>query len=190
MDDRDRRADAGQVTTALLDSSRWDDFVAVFAGSGGCDGCWCFNHHIRPGEPDVRGDAARDAKQAHVAQGRAFGVIGYVGDRPVGWCALDRARDVPGHDCTPPEPAADLWSIHCFYTHPDARGRGVARALLERALEWLHAHGSGTVEAYPTPKGREPFYGGFAGPYALFEQHGFEEVGTFDENFCRVARAF
>ncbi len=190
-DERDGPGSEVGVVARILTPDLWDDLVRVLSPTGGCDGCWCFNHHIPPGEPDVRDDAARAAKERAVRAGRASGVIGYLYDKPVAWCAVDRRRDIPGHDCvtqTDDDATGGVWAIHCFYTQRHARGRGVARVLLRTTLEWLRESGAEQVEAFPSPPESEPFFGGFGGPFALYAQAGFERAGDFDENFCRVVR--
>lgn len=181
---------ASAVTTRVLTPELWRDVVRVFEGSGGCDGCWCFNHHIPPGQPDVRDDAARDAKAKHVREGRANGVIGYVDGAPVGWCAVDQRRDIPGHDCVTEvgdDAAGGVWAVHCFYVLDAARGRGVARAMLQATLAWLRETGATQVEAYPSPPGGPAFFNAFGGPFALYAAEGFEQTGDFDEAFCIVS---
>jgi len=167
------------------------DMEAVWADSSGCDGCWCFNHHIAPGEADVRGGAARDAKRAYVSEGRAQGVVAYVDGKPAGWCAVDRGADIPGHDCVPAADGDDegVWYVHCFYVHPAARGRGVATAMLRGTLDWLGAAGPRRVEGFPTPKGLEPLFGAFNGPFEVYEREGFVQAAEdLGEDYCRVVR--
>lgn len=177
------------ITTAPVSPATWPDALALFEPSSGCDGCWCFNHHIPPGQPDVRGDAACDAKAEYVRTGRASGLLAYLNGTPVGWAAVDRRRDIAGHDCvteTGDDAAGSVWVLHCFFVLSAARGQGVARALLRAALDWLRDAGADLVEAFPSPPGDAPAFGGFAGPYALFESEGFEMVRPIDADYCCV----
>ena len=48
----------------------WPLVEALFAPSGGCDGCWCANHHHRPGR-DPRGEPARLWLRGRVQSGLA-----------------------------------------------------------------------------------------------------------------------
>ncbi len=177
------------VAARVLTSDMWNDVVEVFSETAGCDGCWCFNHHIAPGRPDVRDDAARAAKELAVRDGRASGVVGYLDGTPVGWCAVDRRRDIPGHDCvteTGDDAAGNVWAIHCFFVRETARGHGVARAMLQTTVSWLRDAGASEVEAFPSPPDREPFFHGFGGPFTLYSSLGFEQTDDVDENYCRV----
>lgn len=182
---------AMSITVRPLTPETWPDFVALLSDSAGCDGCWCLNHHLRPDAPDVRGDAAREEKQRLLEAGRAGGLLAYRDDKPVGWCAIDPRGEIPGHDCVgvdEDKPQASIPAIHCFYIHPDARGQGVATALLDGALAHLAASGSDVVEAYPSPPEQPLAFGGFAGPYALFDRFGFALMEEMGPDYCRVGR--
>ena len=188
------------IVVRPLTPQRWDDLVELLSASNGCDGCWCFNHHIDPGAPDVRGPAALAAKHDVVRRGKAHGVIGYRDDAPIGWCAVDRRAEIPGHDCVRSRPthasaksASDspptddrTWVIHCFFVKPGQRGQGVARAMLCSVLDWLAREQAHRVEAFPTPPGRPACFHGYAGPYELYRAFGFQQIESIDDNYCRV----
>ena len=72
-----------------------------------------------------------------------------------------------------------VWSIVCFVVGRRARGRGVAAALLEAAIEYAAAHGATMLEAYPVdvpPGERVPSANVFKGTLGMFERAGFEVV--------------
>ena len=194
MTELDKTIDDGsRLTVRVATPECWADLATLWADTNGCDGCWCFNHHIEPGADDVRGDEAREAKRRYLAAGRAGGVLGYLDGLPVGWCAVDLARDIPGHDCVRQlDDASDegVWFIHCFYVRPEARGRGVARAMLLGTIEWLRRLGATRVEGFPSPPDEEPLFHAFGGPFGLYAEQGFVRVATaLGEGYCRVARA-
>jgi GNAT superfamily N-acetyltransferase len=142
------------IETRELNPQAWPDLERLLTPSKGCDGCWCLNHHLAPGTPDVTGEPARLAFRALVESGAVHGVLAYEDEEPAGWCAVDRRVDLPGHDCTlpfAPENRDHTWSVHCFYVRPSSRGKGVSRRLLEHAKGLIRAHGGRVVEAYPTP---------------------------------------
>lgn len=181
------------ITIRPLTESSWGLFEDVFADSNGCDGCWCLNHHLEPGTEDIRGDAARRGKLTLTATGRARGLIALLDDRPVGWCAVDRGSDIPGHDCTPTTDEAaggPVWAIHCFFIRPEARGKGVARALLTSAVDYAREQGARQIEGYPTPPGRPPSFGGYAGPFSVFAGQGFRHVEDINDDYCRVVLTY
>jgi GNAT superfamily N-acetyltransferase len=187
----DGKSDAEPVVTVrVATKDRWPDLDALWKDTDGCDGCWCFNHHIERGADDVRGGETREAKRRYLAAGRAHGVIAYLDGVPAGWCAADGARDLPGHDCVPKiRDAHDegVWFIHCFFVKPSARGHGVARALLRGMLEWLRSAGARRVEGFPIPPGEKPPFPAFGGPFDLYLQEGFvRRDDVLGEGYCRV----
>jgi phosphinothricin acetyltransferase len=59
---------------------------------------------------------------------------------------------------------------HSVYVHPDARGRGVARALLERLIASTEAAGIWTIQSGVFPEN--------AASLALHRRLGFREIGV------------
>lgn len=178
-----------------LTPNQWPDLEKLFSASNGCDGCWCFNHHIEPNTPDVRGEKAKEALKKLVLEQKTYGVLAFLDQEPVGWCALDRKIDIPGHDCTADVALTEpnkVWSIHCFYVLPAHQKKGVARALMEKALALLQKYKAETVEGYPiflddktkkTPVGET-----FSGPYFLFEEYGFQLSEKIDSFYTRMIK--
>lgn len=76
-----------------------------------------------------------------------------------------------------------MWSITCFVTDRDHRGRGVATALLGAAVEFAGAHGAVTVEGYPKdPTGRRrPDEFVWMGLASMFTKAGFAEIARRSE---------
>src|SRR5919202_1955595 len=71
-----------------------------------------------------------------------------------------------------------VWSIVCFLVRVGYRRRGVARALLEGAIEYARAHGAPALEAYPVDPGGKRIDVTFAyvGTLPMFEQAGFRRI--------------
>ena len=71
-----------------------------------------------------------------------------------------------------------VWSIVCFVVSRSARGRGVAKALLDGAIAWAKREGATILEAYPSDvKGRKvPAANLYHGSLSMFEDAGFEVV--------------
>jgi len=110
------------------------------------------------------------------------GLVAFDGDRAVGWVSLGprtdferivRSKVIPKIDDRP------VWSIVCFAVASTARGRGVARALLEAAIDHARTRGAVALEAYPVagPNG-EPIHAeaAFTGTLPMFERAGFRVV--------------
>ena len=74
-----------------------------------------------------------------------------------------------------------MWSIVCFVVGRRARGRGVAAALLDAAIDYARDHGATTLEAYPVevPAGRRiPSANVYHGTLSMFERAGFRGRGA------------
>ncbi len=166
-----------------LTPDRWDDFVAVFGARGACAGCWCMWWKLSRKEWEARkGAGNRRAMKKIVDAGEAPGLLAYRDDQPVGWCAIapreryatiERSRILARRD------DVAVWSLPCLFVVKDARGQGVALALIEAAVAHAHQHGAPAVEAYPTvPRsaGPLPAISSFMGTPAMFARAGFVEV--------------
>jgi GNAT superfamily N-acetyltransferase len=158
-------------------AERWDDLVDLFTrrgprGGGGV-GQWCWCMWWRQRQKSAA--ANRRALQAIVEEGGEPGLLAYAEGVPVGWVSVAPREDY-GHlsrsrHYSPTEPDEGVWSIACFIVHPNARHQGVAKALLEAAVEHAVARGASAVEGYPHARGAD--YMGSAG---MFASAGFEPV--------------
>jgi len=83
-----------------------------------------------------------------------------------------------------------VWSIVCFVVARAARGRGVAGALLDAAVDYAREHGATLVEAYPveTDGARVPAAQAFKGTLGMFERAGFEVVERRRANSASAPR--
>ena len=137
----------------------WDDVAAVFGDRGPGPRCWCQRYKLFPGEsfaglgPGVLAERLREQTEG------GSGLVAYLGDEPVGWCAVEprpayhgllrktfrihwEGRDEDRDD-------ESVWSVTCLLARAGYRKRGVARALAEAAVEHARTHGARAVEAYP-----------------------------------------
>jgi GNAT superfamily N-acetyltransferase len=108
--------------------------------------------------------------------GEYDGLLAYDGDEPVGWCQLgprDRLAKLVAQLELEPDPS--VWAVTCFLVAPSRRRRGVAAALLERAIGTAREAGASRLEAYPRHEAEEPGEM-WTGPPALFAAAGFEPV--------------
>jgi GNAT superfamily N-acetyltransferase len=128
---------------------------------------------VHIGDPSARGLVA-------IAE-RTFGSLpeGTV----IGWMKLTARKSVPKLRALPVYRSLDLgdeattFSIGCLLVHPEARGRGVARALVGAAPDMARAWGAHAVEAYPR-RSAEPLHPeeAWQGPECVFVDAGFEAV--------------
>jgi GNAT superfamily N-acetyltransferase len=161
--------------------SRFADLAAVLGDRGGPGGCWCMfwrlrNAEWRDGSPEQR----RAAIGQRFAESPPPGVLGYLGGRPVGWCAVAPRTEYVRMQSSPtfgPVDDARSWAVSCLFIHRSARRRGVAAGLVEAAVALARAYGAEAVDAIPVePGGRRGSPDLYTGTPSMFEPLGFVEV--------------
>lgn len=129
-----------------------------------------------------RGAGNREAFRQRVQSGAAPGVLAYIRDEPVGWCAvaprteyayLSRSRVL--------RPVDDraVWSVSCLLVAKPHRRRGLSVLLLRAAVQMAGAAGAEIVEGYPVIPyaARMPAAFAWTGTLSAFRAAGFQEVG-------------
>ena len=179
-------ARAARLRCVELTPTLWPMVEGLFGPRGACAGCWCMWWRVERGGAlweKTRGAPAKRAFKKLVTAGRAHGVLAFIGEQPVGWCAFGPREDFPrvasvrAYKQTENPPG--LWSINCFYIDKDHRGQGVARALLAAALAACKRHGARVVEGYPVDSAsRASAAFAWTGPRSIFDQRGFRAVPT------------
>ena len=162
-----------------------DDFGAVLRGNFGA-GCWCMFPRLTEAETlALPGDGSvsrrrRAAMTDLASRDAAPGLLAYHDDEPVGWIAVaprgelnrvDRSRATPRVD------DVDVWVIPCVTVRKGWRGRGIAVALIDSAVQYAAAHGAPAVEAYPRAGGeRTGDDNAYFGTEPMFRRAGFGVV--------------
>ncbi|HET6835901.1 MAG TPA: GNAT family N-acetyltransferase [Acidimicrobiales bacterium] len=161
---------------------RWDDLAALAGERGFTSGCWCMWWRVTSKEFDERhGAGLRQDLHDLVAAGQEPGLLAYGDGEPAGWVAVAPREEYPRLDRSLKLRRLDdqpVWSITCFTIDRRHRGRGVAAALLDAAVDFARQRGAEVVEAYPidTAGGKRSSADLFTGTLAMFERAGFEEV--------------
>jgi len=179
-------------------AERWPDVVTLLGGNGE-RGCWCQAWRGSDGGPGSAfgrsGDGAnRDALESQVRFGAfAPGVIAYLDGEPVGWCGLGPRAAMPRMMRSRTIPLVDdvaVWSIGCFVVRAGYRRRGVARALLDGAIEYARSMGAPAVEGYPIDPGAARVSTSFAfvGFISTFEAAGFRRIVLTDAHSAGLPR--
>ncbi|GEO96872.1 GNAT family acetyltransferase [Kocuria turfanensis] len=161
-------------------SERFDD-VATVLGPRNPDStvCWCLTYRL-PSRENRALSARERARKVQELCARPIppGILAYDGDTVVGWCgvapraelhAFSRSRTIPHVDDLP------VWTVWCFRVRGGRRGRGVARALLDGAVEHARGHGAPAIEGYPVDNGdrKVDTTMAYVGTRAMFERAGF-----------------
>jgi GNAT superfamily N-acetyltransferase len=110
------------------------------------------------------------------------GLVAHEADVAVGWMKLAARATLPKLRARPVYRSLDLGpdegvlSIGCMLVRSEARGRGVARALVTSSIEIARARGARAIEAYPhaaSPLGPHEIW---MGPADLFASLGFRRI--------------
>lgn len=179
--------DAGlELEIHPLTPERMPDLAALFNQGG--DPKWCFCSFFRLRNVDFQGATPASnrkvlerAVDATAADGRAPGLVAYHDGEAVGWVSLGPRTDyerLQHSKVLAPVDERPVWSIVCFVVARRVRKQGVARALLDAAIEYAAEHGATLLEAYPieTEGQRVPAAHAYKGTVGMFERAGFEVV--------------
>lgn len=162
-----------------------DDFGTVLRGNFGA-GCWCMFPRLTqaetialPGEGSIT--RRRRRVMAELAgRDTAPGLLAYDGDEPVGWVAVAPRHELNRVDRSRATPRVDdiaVWVIPCVTVRKGVRGRGIAVALIEAAVQYAAQHGAPAVEAYPRAGGeRTGDDNAYFGTEPMFLRAGFSIV--------------
>ena len=170
-----------------LTAERFPDLAALFEQGGDPKWCWCAYFRNR-GVDFSAGSRARHRRVLETAteetarEGRAPGLVAYRDGAVVGWVSVGPRGDYErlAHSrVLAPVDDKPVWSIVCFVVGRQARGQGVARALLDAAIDYARDHGATTLEAYPIELtgGERPASDlVYKGTLSMFEAAGFSVV--------------
>ena len=178
------RGEHGEIEFEELRPQLWSSLERLFGPNGACAGCWCMWWRAEPGLwKQLQGAKAKGSFKRLVGAGRALGILAFSGDRPVGWCAFGPRADFPRLARSKAFQRTDVdgvWSINCFFIARDFRRQGLARGLLEAAIQACQQHGARIVEAYPVTTrgdgGKVSTGSAYPGPLCIFEEQGFQVV--------------
>jgi GNAT superfamily N-acetyltransferase len=165
-----------------LTPDRWHDLETLFGERGACGGCWCMWWRLKRSQfNQQKGDGNKRAFKKIIASGAVPGILAYVDDQPVGWCALAPRETYPVLENSRILQRVDdapVWSITCFFVAKPFRRKGISVALLRAAAEYAGKRGAKTVEGYPVePKpGKMADAFVWSGLASAFRQAGFVEV--------------
>ncbi|MFC3165353.1 GNAT family N-acetyltransferase [Ciceribacter thiooxidans] len=175
-----------------LSADRWGDFEAVMGPRGACYDCWCTYFRLVPAErKSFTGSEKKDFMRQRVNEGPPPGLIGYLGERPVGWVQVGPRADVPNWNSprtvSRPLEEADagdpaVWAVSCFFIVSKERGKGLSHRMLDAAVAHARTAGARVIDACPIERTKQSkSVGLYVGSRRIFEAAGFSEVASRKE---------
>jgi ribosomal protein S18 acetylase RimI-like enzyme len=176
-----------------LTSDTWDAFAELVDRNNGIfGGCWCIGFHLAAKQ---RGDY-RAMKEERVRTDRAHAALVLDEDGVAqGWAQFGSPQELPGikhqREYDKDAPPVPDWRITCIFVDKRHRGRGIARAALEGALDLIAQAGGGLVEAISEVTAGREAQGRFlfSATVELFEDYGFHRVRQVGKHAWIVSRA-
>ncbi len=179
------RVAAGNLEIRPLTPRLMDDLKQVLSGGWG-SGCWCMFPRLTAAEeralpgPGGASERRRLAMTGLARRRRAPGLLAYLDGEVVGWIAAAPRGELSRVDqskATPRVDDVDVWVVPCITVRKKARGRGVALALIEAAVDYAARHGAPAVEAYARAGGGRVHDDlAFFGTEPLFRRAGFRVI--------------
>ena len=173
----------------------WADLQAVFGTRGPAAQCQCQRYKL--GRKESFGSfpaeerAARLRAQTNCGQPGATitsGLVAYLGEEPVGWCAVEprtayagllRVYKVPWEGRTEDKGDDSVWAVTCVFARAGYRRRGIGYALVRAAATFAQERGARAVEGYPmlTEPGKDIIWNEMhVGSRSMFADAGFAQV--------------
>ena len=174
----------GSIAVEPLTTDRFGDLAALFKQGGDAKWCWCQYFRTRGlswSNSTPKSNRAR--LRAMAGKKPAPGLVAYRDAEAVGWVSLGPRESydrLEGAKMLARLDEVPVWSIVCFVVSARARGQGVARTMLNAAIEHARSNGASTIEAYPVAdtRGRVPAASAYHGAQSMFEKAGFTVVET------------
>ena len=153
------------ISVVPANEASWEDLQTVFGTRGLASRCQCQRYKMRPGESfasfpvEERADRLRQQTDCgHPESGTTSGLVAYLDDEPIGWCAVEPRTAYAGLVLNNRVPWAgreedktdnSVWAVTCFFTRAGFRKRGVSRALARAAVDFARNRGARAIEGYP-----------------------------------------
>ena len=185
-----------ETATALsvvpANEASWEDLQAIFGARGTASTCQCQRYKLRPRESfrsfpvEERADRLREQTDCdHPESGTTSGLVAYLDDKPVGWCAVEprpaytglvRNNRVPWAYREEDKTDDSVWAITCLFTRAGFRNRDVGRTLARAAVDFARRRGARAVEGYAITTKNVISEELHAGTQRMFAGAGFTEV--------------
>ena len=173
----------------------WDHLQAVFGSRGSAALCQCQRYKLQRKESfgsfpaEERALRLRDQTNCGRPEARTTsGLLAYLDDEPVGWCAVEprtaypgllRVYRVPWEGRAEDRTDESVWAVTCVFTRAGYRRRGIGHALVRAAVEFAGERGARALEGYPmlTEPGKDIIWNEMhVGSHSMFASAGFTQV--------------
>lgn len=165
-DNQPTMAPAGDETSIVpANEISCEDLQLIFGTRGMGHVCQCQRYKLQPRESfwsfplEERAFRLREQTDCgHPDSETTSGLVAYLDDEPVGWCAVEsrpeftallRVFRVPWEGRAEDKTDASVWALTCFFTRAGYRKRGVSRALARTAVDFARTRGARAIEGYP-----------------------------------------
>ena len=148
-----------EITIQPLSPGLAETFAAFFSGidfSGTPHwaSCFCRYYYLYCSMEEWRArtlESNRAEAIAAIQSGEMQGYLAFSGETCIGWCSANDLQNFPrlAEDMRPCSGQKRVGCTICFVIHPDWRGTGVARTLLQRAIEDYTSRGYDAMLALP-----------------------------------------
>jgi GNAT superfamily N-acetyltransferase len=182
------------LTVVPANEASWDDIATIFGTTADYPGrCQCQWLKVvgwvwRDSTQEQRTAMLREQTACGVPTAPATsGLLGYLGDQPVGWVAVEQRTSYPklatsrvpwrGRDEDKDDDG--VWAVTCFVVRKGYRGLGLTYPLARATIDFARERGARALEAYPilTQPGKEvPWGDAHVGTRQVFDEAGFAEV--------------
>ena len=186
---------APEPTIIPANEASWEDLRAVFGTRGPSATCYCQRFKLKPKEAfksfpaEERAHRLRTQTECgHPRSKTTSGLIAYLDEEPVGWCAVEprtayegllRVYRTPWEGRNEDKTDESIWAVTCLLVRAGFRRRGIGYALARATVEFARERGAHALEAYPmiTKPGEEIIWDEIlVGNRSMFAAAGFAEV--------------
>jgi GNAT superfamily N-acetyltransferase len=185
-------AGAPSISIVPANQASCEDLQTIFGRRGPAALCQCQRFKLRPREAfrnfpvEERAHRLRvQTECGHPESGTTNGLVAYLDDEPVGWCAVEprseyegllRSFRVPWEGRNEDKADSTVWAVTCLFTRAGFRRRGISRALARAAVDFARERGARAIEAYPMTTKNAILEELHVGTEATFAAAGFTEV--------------
>lgn len=168
------------------------ELEVVFGSRGPAAYCRCQRYKLAPRESfgavpvEERAERLREQTDCgHPGSGPTSGLVAYLDDEPVGWCAVEprpayrgllRVYRVPWDGRAEDKTDGGVWAVTCVLARAGYRKRGVGRALVQAAVDFARERGARALEGYPIVTKQVISEELHVGTVGMFSRAGFTEV--------------